>query len=132
MISAVLNVALVAYCLPFLQRLAKLTAGYRAEIRSLFLLCAGVAIVLASHTIAIWFWAAVFHYASLFSNFAESFYFTTITYTTLGYGDIILEPSVRVFASFAAIAGLLTFGISTAVLVGLLARLLPQHFNVRD
>lgn len=52
-----------------------------------------------------------------------------MTYTTLGYGDITLDPGVRVFGSFSAITGLLTFGFSTAFLIGLIVRLIPAAFS---
>ena len=49
-----------------------------------------------------------------------------VTYTTVGYGDVIVGPDYRLFAAMAAVTGLLNFGLSTAFLVGLFGRLLPD------
>ncbi|WP_410001065.1 ion channel [Tateyamaria omphalii] len=57
---------------------------------------------------------------------STSFYFATVTYTTLGHGDIVLSTEARIVATFCAITGLLTFGISTAFLTGVLSRILPD------
>ncbi len=97
--------------------------------RNIVLLSAGIGLLIVAHTITIWLWAIGLYASGAFSDFATSFYFSTITYTTLGYGDIVLAPSLRIFASFAAITGLLTFGISTAFLVGFLVRILPDVFE---
>ncbi len=93
------------------------------------MLSGGIGLILVAHTITIWFWAIGFYGSGAFGDFATSFYFSTVTYTTLGYGDIVLDPAMRIFGSFAAITGLLTFGLSTAFLVGLLVRILPDVFQ---
>jgi len=49
-------------------------------------------------------------------------YFSLVTYTTLGYGDVVLGPGLRIFAAFSAVTGLLGFGISTAFLVGAIGK----------
>lgn len=89
----------------------------------------GLLTILAAHTIQIWAWAAVFMAMGAFGDFATSFYFAIATYTTLGYGDVILQYGFRIFATFAAMTGLLAFGISTAFLVGLITRLLPEDWR---
>ena len=50
-------------------------------------------------------------------------YFSLVTYTTLGYGDIVLGPDLRIFGAFASVAGLLAFGLSTAYLVALMTQI---------
>jgi len=100
--------------------------------RNIVLLSAGIGLLIVAHTITIWLWAIGLYASGAFSDFAASFYFSTVTYTTLGYGDIVLAPPLRIFASFAAITGLLTFGISTAFLVGFLVRVLPDVFGRHD
>lgn len=88
-----------------------------------------IGILLAGHTVQIWIWAIVFHWISEVPDLATSFYFSTVTYTTLGYGDIVLGPGGRIVASFCAITGLLTFGISTAFLIGVLSKILPDGLS---
>nr|WP_299284848.1 potassium channel family protein [uncultured Tateyamaria sp.] len=80
-------------------------------------------------TIQIWTWAAVFLLISDLPDLPTSFYFATVTYTTLGYGDIVLDEGARIVATFGAITGLLTFGISTAFIIGVLSRVLPASLG---
>ena len=58
-----------------------------------------------------WFFAG-----SHFSSFEDAVYFSSATYTTLGYGDIVLTGHWRLLCTFEAINGLILFGISTALL----------------
>lgn len=89
------------------------------------LLVVGVVVIVVAHTLQIWLWAAVVAYLDAVGTFEASFYFALVTYTTLGYGDVVLGEGLRVFGAFASITGLLTFGLSTAFLIGIVARLMP-------
>ena len=51
------------------------------------------------------------------ASFADAIYFSTVTYTTLGYGDIILSHKWQVTSSLQAVSGIILFGWSTAFLV---------------
>ncbi len=62
-------------------------------------------------------WAAGFMYFGALSEFEESLYFSIITYTTLGYGDIILDNQWRLLASLEATNGVIMFGWSTSLLI---------------
>jgi hypothetical protein len=129
LLSALIHVAIFAVGIPKIVVLSNVTQSLRLFLRNVLLLSAGVGLLIVAHTITIWFWAIAFFASGTFFDFASSFYFSTVTYTTLGYGDIVLDPSMRIFGSFAAITGLLTFGISTAFLVGFLVRILPDAFR---
>lgn len=129
LISALIHVAIFALWIPRLAKLAQVIQPLHAVSRNIILLSAGVLMLIVAHTITIWLWAFGLHQSGAFRMFADSFYFSTVTYTTLGYGDIVLDAEHRIFGSFAAITGLLTFGISTAFLVGFLVRILPDVFR---
>jgi hypothetical protein len=85
------------------------------------LLCGAFAVVVLSHTAQVWMWAISFIGIGAFGGLEEAIYFGISTYTTVGYGDITLGTDFRIYASMAAVTGLLSFGMSTAYLVGLLA-----------
>lgn len=91
-----------------------------------------IGVLLAAHTLQVWIWAISFLLISDLPDLPTSFYFSTVTYTTLGYGDIVLGPSGRIVASFCAITGLLTFGVSTAFLLGVLSKILPDGLSGTD
>ncbi|WP_299725926.1 potassium channel family protein [uncultured Tateyamaria sp.] len=123
---ALLHVAIVAGSIPLMKRLAQRIEHMRRNMRRGLVLSLGVLIILLAHTVQVWTWAFVFLLSAALTTFAESFYFAMVTYTTLGYGDLILGESLRIFATFAAVTGLLTFGISTAFLISLLSNLFPS------
>ena len=52
----------------------------------------------------------------------DALYATIITITTVGYGDIILEPNWRLLSGLTAANGFLCFGWSTAYMVELVRR----------
>jgi len=66
----------------------------------------------------VWIWSSGFVLSGALPDWNTAVYFSLVTYTTLGYGDVILGPAMRIFAAFSAVTGLLGFGISTAFLVG--------------
>jgi hypothetical protein len=39
----------------------------------------------------------------------QAFYFSTVTYTTLGYGDVVMEGGWRLLATFEAANGIIMF-----------------------
>jgi hypothetical protein len=131
-ITALFHVGMVAASLSVFPRLSKIVPNHRTLFHNFALLGFALLVIVVSHTLSIWFWAALYFQAGAFEDIATSFYFATVTYTTLGYGDLVLGPGLRIFATFGAITGLLTFGISTAFLIGMIGRLIPMRFNDPD
>jgi hypothetical protein len=65
--------------------------------------------------IEVWIWAILYLLLGAIATLEEAVYFSTSTFTTLGFGDIVLDEEWRVLASFEAANGLLMFGWSTAL-----------------
>ena len=86
-------------------------------------LTVAVIIIAFSHTAQVWLWASVWIWYHLLPDWNEAVYFSMVTYTSLSYGDIVLAPPARVFASFATVTCVLAFGMSTALMVALMARM---------
>ncbi|NOD63410.1 MULTISPECIES: ion channel [unclassified Ruegeria] len=84
--------------------------------------------IVATHTIQVWLWAIVWVLLDVLPTWNSAVYFSLVTFTTLGYGDIVLGEALRIFGSFASVAGLLTFGLSTAYMVALMTRVLNDRF----
>jgi hypothetical protein len=62
-------------------------------------------------------WASAYVQLGALETFEESLYFSLITFTTLGYGDIVLGNEWRLLASFQAANGVIMFGWSTSLVV---------------
>ena len=91
-----------------------------------------LAYVLFAHTLQVWIWSSGFVLSGALPDWNTAVYFSLVTYTTLGYGDVILGPGLRIFAAFSAVTGLLGFGISTAFLVGAIGKVFVLSEEVRS
>ena len=87
------------------------------------------AALLGSHTVHIYLWAASFWFLGALPGYEEPLYFALVTYTTLGYGDVVLDPGHRIFGAMASATGILMFGLTTAFLVGFLGRAMDRHMH---
>nr|AMK59393.1 hypothetical protein ISM_16925 [uncultured bacterium UPO57] len=73
--------------------------------------------LMLAHMIEIWLWAFAFLRLDLFETVETALYFAAISYTTLGFGDVVLPTKWGLLAGAAAANGLLLFGLSAALLV---------------
>ncbi len=84
----------------------------------LMVLISGVSLwILGIITAGVWLWAGALYSLGIFYTFEESVYFAIVSYTTLGFGDVLLPKEWRLLAGMAAANGLLNFGLLTALLV---------------
>lgn len=98
----------------------------RAGLRWTALLILSFATVVFSHTVQVWLWAFAFVWLGALPHISEAIYFSLVTYTTVGYGDVTVGEKFRVFGAMASVTGLLNFGLSTAFLVGLFTKMLEE------
>ena len=76
-----------------------------------------VLIMFAATIIEASVWATTYSVLGVISEFEEALYFSTVTYTTLGYGDVVLDDQWRLLSSFEAANGIIMFGWTTAVII---------------
>lgn len=88
-----------------------------------FTIIIAVFAIIAIHTIEVWLWAAIYLYLGEFTDFSQALYFSAVTSTTLGYGDVTLSPDWQILGTFESMGGLILFGTSTAFLIGLMEKL---------
>ena len=81
--------------------------------KHLFLSVTVLGIFLA-HVLEIWIWAVVFLLTGEVQNLESALYFSTVTFTTVGYGDVTLSEQWRLLGSVESANGMLLFGWSTA------------------
>ena len=72
-------------------------------------------------------WAAAYLVVDAIQGFEEALYFSMVTFTTLGYGDITLGDHWRLLAAFEAANGCIMFGWTTAIVVAVI----HSFFNQR-
>lgn len=96
---------------------------------ALYLLAIAAIFLMILHFTEITLWATVYLLIpeiNQLSNFEEAIYFSMITYTTVGYGDITLEPNWRIMSGFEAMNGIVLFGWSTALLFTVVQKIIER------
>jgi len=74
-------------------------------------------------TVEIWLYAAAYLAAGALPDFETALYFSTTSFTTIGYGDVVLDRHWRLFGAIEGANGLLLFGWSTAFMLSIIQRL---------
>ena len=62
-------------------------------------------------------WAATYLALNAIEGFQRAIYFSMVTYTTLGYGDVVLDENWRLLSAFEAANGIIMFGWTTAIVI---------------
>jgi voltage-gated potassium channel len=88
-----------------------------------------VGVLLFLHCFEAAIWATVYFGFGILPDFETSMYFSLTSYTTLGYGDVVLPPAWRLLGPFEAAVGILTFGWSTGVMVAAIARIFSRRLQ---
>jgi hypothetical protein len=94
--------------------------------RSFPLITGTVVILLLLHSVQIAIWAMAYLYllpAQVLDSAEEAVYFSFVTFTTLGYGDITLAGEWRIMSGIEALNGILLAGWSTAMLFAVVQRM---------
>lgn len=68
-------------------------------------------------------WAAVYLAVGAISAVEPALYFSMVTFTTLGYGDLVLKEGWRLLASFEGANGIIMFGWTTALIFAVVHRI---------
>ncbi|MHC5158644.1 MAG: potassium channel family protein, partial [Planctomycetota bacterium] len=71
-------------------------------------------------------WAFVYLWLNAIEGVEQAFYFSMVTFTTLGYGDVVLQERWRLLASFEAANGIILFGWTTAIVMAVVHRVYFQ------
>jgi len=85
-----------------------------------------VLMLVALHGIEIWLFAATYLLVEALPNLEEALYFSTISYSTVGYNDELISTEWRLLAAFESILGVILLGWSTAFFFRVLSRIDPH------
>jgi hypothetical protein len=106
--------------------------SYNSRIGELKALTFAAVGLLVTHIVETVVWALAYSMAvggPTFSKLEDAVYFSTVTFTTLGYGDIVIEGDWRMLCACQAMTGLLVFGWSTALLFAVVERVWKHRFG---
>ena len=68
-------------------------------------------------------WTICYLYLGALQSFEEALYFSIVTFSTLGFGDLILEQEWRFLSALEAANGIIMFGWSTAIVIAAVQKL---------
>jgi len=89
-------------------------------------------LLLFFHLLEIAVWALFFWWEKCLPNLESSFYFSGVTYATLGYGDLLLPKQWRLFGPLEALTGSLMVGLSIAFFFAVLSKQILQRMSEKQ
>lgn len=95
----------------------------------IFVAVAGWVILL--HVTEIMAWALVYLWQDAMPDLSSAMYFSAVTYTTTGYGDLVLPEPWRLVGAVEALTGILMCGWSTGFFFAVLSHALEHRDGVR-
>ena len=93
----------------------------------LFIGLAGWIVLL--HLIEITTWALFYVWKGAMADLQSALYFSAVTYTTTGYGDLVLPQEYRLVGAIEALTGILMCGWSTGFFFAVVSRMFRAEAN---
>ena len=88
-----------------------------SEFRQTFWISLGAVVPLFfGHLAQVGLWAGFLVLLGALQTYDDAFYFSLVTFATLGYGDVVLAPCYRIFGALGATCGSLMLSWSTALI----------------
>jgi voltage-gated potassium channel len=97
----------------------------------MFLLIASFTVIIVLHMVEICIWGVFYFARSLFPDFETSIYFSITSYTTIGFGDVVLPRAWRMLGGIEGITGVLLCGLSTAFVFAIVNAMVQMRVQRR-
>jgi hypothetical protein len=102
------------------------SAGLRGFWAWSWLLIVVAAWIILLHLIEIALWGGFYVWRGAMPELASGLYFSAVTYTTTGYGDLVLPSEWRLLGGVEALTGILLCGWSTGFFFVIVSRMFEQ------
>ena len=119
-VCVVIHAAGVSEALTRIPRRVDLSAQFW-RFTWLFICVAGWMVLL--HLLEISTWAVFYLWKNAMNDLPTALYFSAVTYTTTGYGDLVLPAEWRLIGGIEALTGILMCGWSTGFFFAIVSRL---------
>src|SRR5262245_13372097 len=86
-------------------------------------------LLIVIHMVEIAVWALFFWWEKCLPDVESAFYFSGVTYATLGYGDLLLPKEWRLFGPLEALTGNLMVGLSIAFFFVVVSKKMLQRID---
>jgi len=81
------------------------------------------------HLVQIAVWGTFYFWQECLPDAESAFYFAGVTYTTIGYGDLVLQQPWRMLGPVEGLTGILMCGLSAGVFFAVLSRIYSSQFK---
>jgi hypothetical protein len=127
-LATAMSLTTVAIHLTGLAFLVRLLRSHHRLVRPLkrapvAILLTATIMIFVIHAVEIWLYALLYMLLGAIDSFEVALYFSTSTYSSVGYGDVVLSEDWRILGAIEGATGLIMIGWSTAFLVSLLGQL---------
>ncbi len=99
--------------------------------RPVLALAGAFVFIFVLHVSEIAIWAGAYTAVGALSGFEQALYFSAVSFTTVGYGDIVLSEQWRILGVSEAVVGMLLFGWSVGLLLILINDAMKQIMEGR-
>ena len=112
---------------------AHLPAGNRrfGLVRGSVLMMRLTSLIVCLHMLQILLWAWFYRW-NCFATWESSFYFSASSYSTVGYGDLVLPHTWRMVGPIESVTGVLMCGLSASFLFAVVTRLVEHDDSQSD
>jgi hypothetical protein len=130
--TVLIHAACTAGVIVWLRSLVRHHWALRSAVRRAAVLATLVFLMSLAGYLESGLWAGFYVMVGALPTFEDATYFSLVTFTTLGYGDITLDENWRVLAAFEAANGIIMFGWTTAIIAASAHRLFFDQSSGSD
>ncbi|GAB3374083.1 potassium channel family protein [Lysobacter rhizosphaerae] len=125
------QIASVLGVVHYYAKVARKPMGDRPLLSVFRQLASIMSMLLVSSLIQMASWAALYLWLNQFGDFQTAIYFSGVTFTSLGYGDLTLVGRVRILSAMEAADGLMMFGVTSAIFMLVLQHSITRWHGTR-
>jgi ion channel len=123
-VCVIIHAAGLAEALRRIRRMPPPATGFWPSTRIFIAMAVWVVLL---HLAEITAWAATYTVSGAMPDMTSALYFSAVTYTTTGYGDLVLPPYWRLDGGIEALTGILMCGWSTGFFFTIVNRLYDER-----
>ncbi len=121
-----------SFAISLFARLGQQLQGKQNPWKEGILVSMVVGILLFLHLLEAGWWGLFYLLSAELPDFQTAIYFSITSYTTVGYGDVVLPAPWRILGPIESAVGILMFGWSTAIIVAAVTRIHESRKHSHD
>ena len=122
-LTIIIGSLIIVFCTVRLQQYREWLGEKQRLLRHVLALTIMTTCLVFGLLLVMFLWALTLYMLGVFDALEPALYFSMISFTTLGFGDVILPDHWRLLSGFIATDGFILFGLNTAFLFEVLRRL---------